>query len=148
MVTNSWLLSSNVFTSFGVQCEFVSWVSAFSFLHVISCEKLSGSRRIHRNTRSWILRYFRPREFSVLEAVFSCVGLVTAVSFPGQSSSPRITPCAPPLPATEHQCSCCQAQRLSRDYGSTFWQHRRTKHFQGQAARVGAADEKPILCRM
>lgn len=45
-------LSFHTFIRRSVQ-GFVLWVSACSFLHVILCKKLSRSRRIHRNTRSW-----------------------------------------------------------------------------------------------
>lgn len=77
---------SNVFISWGVQCKclFCGLVhSAFCMLfRVRSCqgaEEYKGTQSAGSSGHLW------PWKFSVLETVFSCIGLVIIASFPGQS---------------------------------------------------------------
>lgn len=86
----------------------VLWISASSFLHVILCKKLSGSRRIHGPLSPGSSGTFGLGKFSVLEAVFSCIGLVITAPFPGQSFPSGYSVGPRGLP--EHWWSCCEPQ--------------------------------------
>lgn len=120
---------SNIFTSLRVLCKclFCELVhSAFCMLfRVRNCqgaEEYIGTQSPGSSGHLW------PRKFSVLEAIFSCIGLVIVASFPGPSFSFRRILCAPAVPATEHWGSCCGPRWPNRGYGSTFTQHQRTEH--------------------
>lgn len=97
---------------------FVLWVSAFSFLQVILCEKLSGSRGMCRDTRSWTRRASWPRGPGV--------GSRTSPNWLGQGCLVPWTTflsresVRPAVPATELRGSCWEPQRLGRDYGRPF----------------------------
>lgn len=118
---NSWLLSLQRihFMRSSVQM-FVLWVSALSLLHVISCTKLSGSRRIQGDTKCWILR-------APLALKIQCFGNSIFLHWPGHYCiipwtifSHQELLGAPPLLTTEHPCSCCEPQWLRRDYEAPF----------------------------
>lgn len=119
---------SNIFTSLRVQCKglFCELVhSAFCMLfRVRSCqgaEEYIGTQSPGSSGHLW------PRKFSVLEAIFSCIGLVIVASFPAIFFLQENPVCAP--------FACHWALRFlydpqwpSRGYGSTFRQHQRTEH--------------------
>lgn len=73
-------------------CELVH--SAFCMLFCVrSCqgaEEYIGTQSAGSSGHLW------PRKFSVLEAIFSCIGLVIVTSFPGPFFSFRRILCAPP----------------------------------------------------
>lgn len=63
----------------------VLWVSAFSFCMLFCVRSCQGAEKYMGTQRPGSSGHLWPRKFSVVEAVFPCIGLVIAASFPGQS---------------------------------------------------------------
>lgn len=108
---------------------FVLWVSAFSFLRVISGETQSGSRGARRDTRSWTRRAPWPRGPGVSGAVLPQTGWVRAASSLDDLSLTR-TPCALLCPPLSSEAPAVEPA-AGGDYGRTFWQHQRAEPLQG-----------------
>ena len=88
-----------------------------------------------------------PRKVSVLEAVFSCVGLVIIASFPGQSFSIRVS-WVPPFACHWALMILGWTPTAEQGLRKHLWQHQRTEHLSGQALWVGTFDWNPSMCRM
>lgn len=126
MLINSWLLSLQHLHFIRVQCKWLFCELVHSAFCMLSCvrscqgaEEYMGPQSPGSSGHLW------PRKFSILEAVFSCIGLVITAPLPGQSFPSGYSVC--PL-------ACLSTGGLavnpSAEQGSWkhLWQHQRTKY--------------------